>query len=305
MNLAGEIKQAYRKGDVLFRLIYINVVLFILIRLGFVFYRLFTSGVSLTELQIFYTDNVMKYLEVPSRLDELLARPWTVITYMFAHFSFMHILFNMLVLYWFGRIFLQYLTGRQLLTTYLIGGLAGALLYLIFLNGFPGLRIPFGVTMLGASAAIMAIVVAISAYAPDYTLNLLFIGPVKLKYIALFYIVLDVLMIASDNSGGNIAHLGGAMYGLLFTSQFKKGRDPGKWLNRILDFLFNLFRPRPKLNVTYRKNAPHISDFDYNKSKVAQQKEIDRILDKIARAGYESLTKQEKEILFSMSDKNK
>jgi membrane associated rhomboid family serine protease len=305
MNLAGEIKQAYHKGDVLFRLVYINVALFILIRLGFVFYRLFTSGVSLAELQILYSDNVMKYLEVPSRLDELLARPWTVITYMFTHFSFMHILFNMLVLYWFGRIFLQYLTGRQLLTTYLIGGLAGAFLYLIFLNGFPGLRIPLGVTMLGASAAIMAIVVAISAYAPDYTLNLLFIGPVKLKYIALFYIVLDVLMIASDNSGGNIAHLGGAMYGFLFTSQFKKSRDPGKWLNRILDFIFNLFRPRPKLNVTYRKNAPHISDFDYNKSKVAQQKEIDRILDKIARAGYESLTKQEKEILFSMSDKNK
>jgi membrane associated rhomboid family serine protease len=247
----------------------------------------------------------VKYLMVPSRPDVLLSRPWTLVTYMFTHFGFMHILFNMLVLYWFGRIFLQYLTGRQLLTTYLIGGLAGAFLYLIFLNGFPGLRIPLGATMLGASAAIMAIVVAISAYAPDYTLNLLFIGPVKLKYIALFYVVLDVLMIASDNAGGNISHLGGAMYGFWFTSQYKKGRDPGKWLNRLLDFIFNLFRRRPKLNVTYRKNAPHISDFDYNKNKIAQQKEIDRILDKIARAGYESLTKQEKEILFSMSDKNK
>jgi membrane associated rhomboid family serine protease len=305
MNLADEIKQAYRKGDILFRLIYINIALFVLIRLGFVFYRLFTSGVSLTGLQIFYTDNVLKYIQVPSRLDELLTVPWTLITYMFAHFEFMHILFNMLVLYWFGRIFLQYLTGRQLLTTYLIGGLAGAILYLVFLNGFPGLREPLGATMLGASAAIMAIVVAISAYAPDYTLNLLFIGPVKLKYIALFYVILDVLMIASDNSGGNIAHLGGALYGFWFTSQYKKGRDPGRWLNRLLDFVVNLFRPRPKLNVTYRKNAPHISDFDYNKSKVAQQKEVDRILDKIARAGYESLTKQEKEILFSMSDKNK
>ena len=159
--------------------------------------------------------------------------------------------------------------------------------------------------MLGASAAIMAIVVGVSAYAPDYTLNLLFIGPVKLKYIALFYVVLDVLMIASDNAGGNISHLGGALYGFWFTAQYKKGKDPGKWLNRLLDFLFNLFRRRPKLNVTYRKNAPHISDFDYNKSKVAQQKEVDRILDKIARGGYESLTKKEKEILFSMSDRNK
>jgi membrane associated rhomboid family serine protease len=305
MNLADEIKQAYRKGDILFRLIYINIAVFVLIRLGFVFYRLFTPGVSLTGLQIFYTDNILKYIQVPSRLDELLSVPWTLITYMFAHFEFMHILFNMLVLYWFGRIFMQYLTGRQLLTTYLIGGLAGAILYLVFLNGFPGLRIPLGATMLGASAAIMAIVVAISAYAPDYTLNLLFIGPVRLKYIALFYVILDVLMIASDNSGGNIAHLGGAMYGFWFTSQYKKGRDSGKWLNKLLDFIFNLFRPRPKLNVTYRKNAAHISDFDYNKSKITQQKEIDRILDKIARAGYESLTKQEKEILFSMSDKNK
>jgi membrane associated rhomboid family serine protease len=305
MNLADEIKQAYHKGDILFRIIYINIAIFVLIGLGFVFYRLFTPGITLTELQYLYTDHVLKYLEVPSRPDELLSRPWTLITYMFTHFGFMHILFNMLVLYWFGRIFLQYLTGRQLLSTYLIGGLAGAFLYLIFLNGFPGLRIPLGANMLGASAAIMAIVVAISAYAPDFTLNLLFIGPVKLKYIALFYIVLDVLMIASDNAGGNIAHLGGAMYGFWFTSQYKKGRDPGKWLNKLLDFIFNLFRPRPKLNVTYRKNAPHISDFDYNKSKVAQQKEVDRILDKIARAGYESLTRQEKEILFSMGDKNK
>ena len=215
----------------------------------------------------------------------------------------MHIFFNMLVLYWFGKIFLQYLTGRQLLTTYLIGGLAGAFLYLIFLNSFPGLRLPFGTSMLGASAAIMAIVIAISAYAPDYTLNLLFIGPVKLKYIALFYIVLDILMIASDNAGGNISHLGGAMYGFWFTHQYKKGRNPGKWLDRLLDFTFNLFRRRPKLDVTYRKNASHITDFEYNRNKVAQQKEVDRILDKIAKGGYDSLTSAEKETLFKMSDK--
>ena len=118
---------------------------------------------------------------------------------------------------------------------------------------------------------------------PIIRLNLLFIGPVKLKYIALFYIVLDVLMIASDNAGGNIAHLGGAIYGLWFTSQFKKGRDPGKWLNRLLDFIFNLFRPRPKLNVTYRKNAPHISDFDYNKSKLHSKRKLTGFSTKLPR----------------------
>jgi membrane associated rhomboid family serine protease len=305
MKLADEIKQSFRHGDILTRLIYINVAVFVIIGLAFVLYRLFTPDITLAELSNRYSDTVLKYLMVPARPGELLLRPWTVITYMFTHFNFMHILFNMLVLYWFGRIFLQYLTGRQLLSTYLLGGVAGAFLYLIFVNGFPGLQEHLGGYMLGASAAIMAIVVAISFYAPDYTLNLLFIGEVKLKYIALFYIILDVLMIASYNAGGHIAHLGGALYGFWFISRYKKGRDPGKWLNRFLDFLFNIFRPRPKLNVTYRKNASLITDHDYNQGKIAQQKEVDRILDKIAKAGYESLTKQEKEILFSMSDKNR
>jgi len=183
--------------------------------------------------------------------------------------------------------------------------LAGALLYMIFLNGFPGLQQNLGSSMLGASAAIMAVVIAISFYVPDYTLYLLFIGPVKLKYIALFFIVLDVLMIASYNAGGHIAHLGGAIYGYWFISSFKKGRDPGKWLNTFLGKLQSLLRTRPKLSVSYRKGAKTVTDQEYNKSKIQQQKEIDRILDKIAKAGYDSLTKQEKEILFSMSNKKK
>jgi membrane associated rhomboid family serine protease len=305
MNLADEIKLSFRKGDILFRLIYINVAIFILAGLAFVFYRLFTPDISLDELRAIYSDRILKYLMVPSLPGQLLYRPWTLITYMFTHFNFLHILFNMLMLFWFGRIFLQYLTGRQLLSTYLIGGLSGALLYLIFINSFPGLQEHLGSSMLGASAAIMAVVVAISFYVPDYTLFMMFIGPVKLKYIALFFIVIDVLMIASYNAGGHIAHLGGALYGYWFITRFKKGHDSGKWLNSLLDFLASLFKPRPKLSVTYRKNAKFISDPDYNKGKNLQQKEIDRILDKIAKAGYESLTRQEKETLFNMSDKKR
>jgi len=305
MNLADEIKMSFRKGNTLFRLIYINVAVFVLAGLIFVFYRLFTPGTSLDELRAHYNNNILKYLMVPSVPGDLLYRPWTLVTYMFTHFNFLHILFNMLMLFWFGRIFLQYLSGRQLLTTYLIGGLAGALLYMIFLNGFPGLQQNLGSSMLGASAAIMAVVIAISFYVPDYTLYLLFIGPVKLKYIALFFIVLDVLMIASYNAGGHIAHLGGAIYGYWFISSFKKGRDPGKWLNTFLGKLQSLLRTRPKLSVSYRKGAKTVTDQEYNKSKIQQQKEIDRILDKIAKAGYDSLTKQEKEILFSMSNKKK
>jgi membrane associated rhomboid family serine protease len=304
MTLVTEIKSWLRKGSIVYRLIFINVAVFMILGIWFVGLRLFTPGVSLPALRLSFNDQIVKFLMVPSLPLELLTRPWTVITYMFTHTNIWHILFNMLMLYWFGRIFIQYLTGKQLLSTYLLGGLLGAILYIIFINSFPGLREYLGGSMLGASAAIMAIVVAISFYVPNYTIYLFFFGPVRLKYIAIAFVLIDVLMIASDNAGGNIAHLGGALYGFWFTSNLKKGRDAGRWLNNLIDKLVVLFKPRPKLNVTYRKPAKHVSDLEYNRRKLNEQKEIDRILDKIAKAGYDSLTKSEKETLFKMSNKN-
>jgi len=302
MNLLDEIKLSFRKGNILYQLIFINVVLFVTLGLIFVFLRLFTPGISLGALRNDFSNTFLKYLMIPSRPADLLMRPWTIITYMFTHFNFFHILFNMLILYWFGRIFMQYLSGKQLLSTYILGGLAGAFFYILFFNGFPGLKEYLGGSMLGASASIMAIVIAISFYVPDYTIYLLFIGSVRLKYVALAFIILDILMIASDNAGGNIAHLGGAIYGYWFISQNKKGRDPGNWLNTLLDKGIGIFKRRSRLNVTYRRNKSIVTDEEYNRRKVLQQKEIDRILDKIAHGGYESLTKREKETLFKMSD---
>jgi len=305
MALLDEIKKSYKNGGALFRLIYINIAVFVVVGFLFVLYRLFTPGTSLSQLRNLYNENFLTYLMVPSLPAELLRRPWTLITYMFTHFNLFHILFNMLVLYWFGTIFLLYLSRKQLVSTYLIGGLAGAFLYVLFMNGFPGLREHLGGTMLGASAAIMAIVVAISIYVPNYTIYMLFIGPVRLKYLALGFIVIDILMIASDNAGGHIAHLGGALYGYWFITRFRKGRDTGNWLNVLLESIVSVFKPKPKLNVAYRKGRRFVPDEDFNKRKVTQQKEIDRILDKIAKAGYESLTKQEKETLFNFSDKTR
>jgi membrane associated rhomboid family serine protease len=304
MNLVDEIKTSLRKGNILYRLIFINVAIFVALGVSFVIMRLFTPGVTLAGLRESFSDLVLRFLMVPSRPLELLYRPWTIITYMFTHFNVWHILFNMLMLYWFGRIFMQYLTARQLLSTYLLGGLAGAVLYIIFINSFPGLHGYLGGAMLGASAAIMAIVVAIAVYVPNYTIYLFFLGPVRLKYIAIGFVIIDVLMIASDNAGGNIAHLGGAIYGFWFTSRLRKGKDSGLWISRILEKIASLFKPRPRLNVTYRKAARHVSDDEYNQKKVSQQKEIDRILDKIAKGGYESLSKSEKETLFKMSNKS-
>lgn len=303
MSVLDEIKTTFRKGNILYRLIFINVAVFVLLGLMFVLLRLFTPGSTLAGLRIMFNDTVLKNLMVPSVPGELLHRPWTIITYMFTHFSFWHILFNMLVLYWFGKIFMQYLTARQLLSTYILGGLAGALMYIIFINGFPGLREYLGGSMLGASASIMAIVLAISFYVPDYTLYLLFLGPVRLKYIAIAFVTIDILMIASDNAGGNIAHLGGAIYGYWFITRFRKGHDIGNWLSILLDKFFVLFKRRPKLNVSYRKSNKHVTDQEYNRQKIIEQREIDNILDKIAKAGYESLTKKEKETLFRMSGK--
>jgi membrane associated rhomboid family serine protease len=303
MSIFDEVKWSLRKGSMLYKLIFINVVIFVLIGLVFVIFRLFTPGISLPELRQTFNNTLLKYLMVPSMPGELLAKPWTIITYMFTHFNLLHLFFNMLMLFWFGRIFLQYLTEKQLLSTYIIGGLAGALLYFIFFNIFPGFKMYLGSSMLGASASIMAVSIAIAVYVPDYTMYLLLIGPVRLKYIALTFIIIDILMIASDNAGGNIAHLGGALYGFLFTFQFKRGKDIGNWLNVFFDKTINLFKAKPKLNVSYRKSSGIVSDGEYNRRKVQQQHEIDHILDKIAKGGYESLTKKEKETLFNLSDK--
>jgi membrane associated rhomboid family serine protease len=303
MNLVNEIKNSFRNGNILYRLIFINIAVFVILGVWFVILRLFTPGVTLDYLRMTFDNRFVHYLMIPSLPSELLSKPWTIVTYMFTQTNLWHVLFNMLVLYWFGKIFLQYLSGNQLLSTYLLGGIFGAFLYIIFINAFPGLRGYLGGNMLGASAAVMAIVVAISFYVPNYTIHMLFIGPVRLKYLAAGFILIDILLIASDNAGGNIAHLGGALYGFLFIYRLKKGQETGAWVSSIVNKTATLFKRKPKLNVAYRKPTGKISDEEYNRGKIQQQKEIDRILDKIAKGGYESLSKSEKETLFKMSDK--
>jgi membrane associated rhomboid family serine protease len=305
MSIADDLKLSFRKGNVLVRIIYINAIIFIALNLLFVSYMLFSHEMRINGLKDIYNEKFLSWLMVPSLPAELIRKPWTIITYMFTHFNFLHIFFNMLMLYWFGRIFLQFFSPRQFLSTYLIGGMAGALFFILLFNITPGLYQFLGTRMLGASAAVMAIVIATAFYMPDYNIYLLFIGQVKLKYVALFMLLLDVLFIASYNAGGHIAHLGGAAYGYYFTMRVKKGRDPGKWINTILDSLVTLLRPRPKLNVTYRSKAKYMSDEEYNKEKADMQKEIDKILDKIAGSGYDSLTKKEKETLFKMNREDK
>jgi len=301
-SITDEIKESFRRGTALLKLIYINLAVFLIVKIAFVFFFLFISSSDVQFKAIYFQARYLKYLILPANLSELVYRPWTLITYMFLHWDFLHILFNLLALFWFGRIFLRYLAERQLYTTYLLGGLSGAALYLISYNVFPGLDAS-NAQVLGASASVVAILLAISAYAPNYTVYLPLIGPVKVKYIAIVIVILDFVRVASDNAGGFIAHIGGAIYGYLFALQLKKGKDIGATFDRMISSFGGLFKRRHGMKVSYKTDAQKMSDMQYNEARASNQKEIDRILDKIAKSGYDSLSKKEKEKLFKMGNK--
>ena len=288
-------------------LILINIAVWISILLVSNFAFLFASPEAGSDgsYKLHLTNAILKYFAVPANIDVLLSRPWTLLSYMFLHTEFFHILFNMLWLYWFGVIFVQYLSQRQLLGTYIFGGIAGALLYAAAFNLFPVYEVAHGSAILyGASASVLAIVVAISFYVPEYTIRLMFIGPVKLKYIAIFTIILDVLQISSSNTGGHIAHLGGALWGFLWIKMIP-GFDP----TRIFEPLLNIGKPRigvkpkRKFRVSHNPGEAPLNDEDFNRQKAAKQRRMDTILDKISKSGYDSLTREEKELLFSNSNK--
>lgn len=293
-TILDEIKDSFKTGSTLTRLIYINVGVFLIVNL----FRVIFFLLNLNDAMAF---SVINWLAVPADLSQLLVKPWTLVTYMFLHENFIHILFNLLILFWFGKIFLMYLDQKKLLSVYLVGGLSGAVLYIAAYNVFPVFAPFLSVSKaLGASAAVMAVVISISVYMPDFNVHLLFLGRVKLKYIALAYIVLDVISIASSNAGGHIAHLGGAMFGFLYIKQYQKGKNLTRGFDRMMDNLFSFFKPRKKMKVSYKRP---VSDYEYNEQKVKKQKNLDEILEKISKSGYDSLTKKEKEILFHMGNK--
>lgn len=289
MSIGDEILRTFRSGGAMVKLIYINLAVFLAVNIIYVVFFLF--GVPRDSV------GLIQWLAVPARLPTLAARPWTLITYMFTHENFLHILFNLLTFYWFSIIFLSYFDDKKLLNVYILGGITGALFYIGAYNAFPAFSSALPASYaLGASASILAIVIAISTYVPNYSVYLVFIGPVKLKYLAMFFIFLDILSIPAGNAGGHIAHLGGAFFGWMFTLQYKRGGDITKWFGKIMDWFFSLFKRRQRIKVTYRR-AP-ADDMEYNKIKNERQSEIDRILEKISKGGYESLSKEEKDTLF-------
>lgn len=301
------LRNAFRNSDnSLYKLIAINIIVFFVLLIARVF-------LTISGLEGLYR-TIMSYLMMPAALPKLATQPWTVFTYMFLHEGVFHILFNMLFLYWFGMIVHQYLGSRKLANLYILGGLFGAVFYVLIYNLAPYFSGSVDSSMmLGASAGVFAIVVGAATLTPNTTFFLILIGPVRIVYIAAFYVILSFANSIGTNAGGEIAHLGGALLGYLYVVQLRKGTDLGVPVQKVGIFFENLFSGRRnKVKVSYRKAkttstgsfggfASKATPSQAAKSKETSQEEIDQILDKIAAKGYDALSKEEKRKLFEFS----
>ena len=297
-HIIADLKETFRRGNIFIQLIYINVGIFVIGTLIHVFLRLFEVN----------TLDIFNIFALPASLVGFIHQPWSLFTYMFMHAGILHILFNMLLLYWFGSLFLYFFSAKHLRGLYILGGICGGLLYMVAYNVFPLFSSQVtGATLVGASASVLAIVAATAYREPNYRVQLFLFGAVRLKYLALVVIGIDVLSITSSNAGGHIAHLGGALAGLWFAASLSKGTDLTSWINWILDGFISLFQKKtwerkPKMKVHYGSNATERrKDYDYNAHKKAQSDEVDRILEKLKKSGYDSLTTEEKKSLFDAS----
>lgn len=281
----------FKKGTMLKKLIYINVGIFLLFSILGVFSFMFQFNIN----------PLFNKLYLPSNLSILIKQPWSFISYMFLHSGFLHLLFNMVWLHFSGKLFLQYLNPKQLLSTYILGGISGGLIFILAYNYVPAFQVfSSGASAVGSSASVFAIMVAIATYSPSYAVQFPFIGFVKLKYIAIIMIALDILSIPKANAGGHIAHLGGALFGYFYIKQLQKGKDFSINFSNFITRIMNTFRIKKKLQKVHKRAK---SDYEFNSEKKEKQKEIDKILEKIANSGYESLSKKEKKALFSASKK--
>ena len=246
-------------------------------------------------------DAFMQWFELPKDLSRFLTQPWSIVTYSFFHGGIWHLFWNMIILYFASRIFLNLFGSRKLINVYFLGVIFGGLIFMLSYNVFPvfsGVR----TALIGASAGVTAVLIFICAYMPNQEVRLFFFN-IKLWYLGVFVVLLDLIQIpSSGNAGGHMAHLGGAFLGYLYARQLLKGHDIGAWFSNTLDSIKDLFtakkESRAPMKTVYRKKGQKrkMDSADYDKE--SKQRRIDSILDKISKSGYESLSKEEKDYLF-------
>ena len=281
MNTLDNLKYRFKNAGIVEQLIYVNLAVFLLVFITNTFGFLFQSNNNL----------LVEWFSLPANFDEFLYKPWTIITYGFLHTSFLHILLNLVALFYIGHLFKQYFTSKQLLNFYLLGTLFGGIIFIASYNFFPALqRVADNSVLLGASAGISAIFIGIATYIPNYQLKFPLIGFVKLWTLACIWIAIDIIQIPAGNAGGHLAHIGGAIFGFLYVV-----RASNKELE-ILKPLKKFFEKKEKPLKTVYKSGKKPTKNNYKKSE--NQAEIDNILDKISKSGYDTLTKSEKDFLF-------
>lgn len=288
-----QLRYKYATSTVLEKLIGINLVFFVL---TFAFQ---TIGFFFNVTTNFFVE----WLVFPSDPFEFLFQPWSIITYAFLHSGVLHILFNMFILYFAGRIFLDFYAPQKLINFYVLGAIAGALIFMLSYNLFPVFNSVGNIPLLGASASVMAVLVGIATKVPSFSIRLFLLGNVKLWHIAVVFVVLDFIRIPFGNAGGHLAHLGGAFIGYYYTKQLDKGNDLGSFVESFMNYFNSLFdkSARSKRNMkTVHKTTRKASTTSTTSSipKSQKQKRIDEILEKIGKSGYESLSKEEKDFLF-------
>lgn len=297
VRIISDIWKRFLAENIVGRFIYVNVAVFVLFALLDVLATLFNIVSPALYLKM--------WTELPSSPMQFVMQPWSLFTYMFLHAGLMHLLWNMLMLYWFGKIFLSYFSTRHFVGLYLLGGIMGGLFFMVAYNLFPMFTANDSQAYLvGASAAVLAVVTATATRVPDYRINLLFIGEIRLVTLAVIMVVSTLLLLTSNNAGGEFAHLGGAFAGWLFANRLNKGRDITTFINKMADYvvtwcgkLFDAAK-KPKMKIYKGKRQ---DDYNYNAQKKEQSADLDAILEKLKKNGYESLTEEERKRLFDAS----
>ncbi|MCO6148342.1 rhomboid family intramembrane serine protease [Flavobacterium sp. NRK1] len=299
MSIIDDLKMEYRIGGMTQKLIYWNIGLFAPVII-FSICKLFGLNVAVLDWSgNYYTQD---WFSLSSNITDLAWKPWSVVLYAFLHAGFFHLLFNMFMLFFAGRLFTTFFTQKQLLGVYLLSAIFSGLMYVVGYSFIPTLA---GGTagLVGASASIMAILIATTTYQPLYNVRLMLIGNVKLWHIAIVFLVLDLINVSVENPGGHIAHLAGALFGYLYIKLLQNGTDLTKGVTAVIDFFADLFKPGKKVPFKKVHRNPSPSPRTNTKSannKDITQKQIDDILDKISKSGYDSLTAAEKEFLFKV-----
>ena len=279
MSFINTLKNKYKTGTIIEKLIYLNIAIFLLTLLITVFQGLYKGEQNF----------LVEWFSLDNNLDAFLTKPWSIISYGFLHADFIHLIFNMITLYFIGNLFIQYFTEKQALTFYILGTLFGGFLYVISQNYFP-LFEGINTTLVGASAGISAIFIGIATYMPHYQIKIRFIGFIKFWHLAAIWLAFDVVGLIGTNAGGSFSHLGGSLFGYLYVQQASNKKT------NISTIFSSFFKRKEKPLKTVHKSAKRKQKIVKNSNQ--NQEKIDVILDKISKSGYDTLTKTEKEFLF-------